>query len=365
MRKVIITAPSLNPSLNVSGISSVVRFIIENNKEVEYLHFELGKQDSEHRGLRSIRRLMSCYRKWKALLMSCQQAEEKPLVHYSFPLSVPSILRDPWFMFYAKHHDYNMIVHLHGGLFLNAKHTPWFLKMILKWVFSWNVPFIVLSEMEKKIVEERYGAKNVHILPNCVSIPAEEECHKHDDSCPLQLGYLGRIEPNKGMTELLEACKMLNEKGIPFVLHLAGKEQTEGEYIPLFQQMLGDKFHYAGLVSGEKKQQFLQTLDLLVMPTYFEGLPMSLLECMSYGIAPVITDVGSVSTVVKDGDNGVIIQLKDSQSIVNAIAYLHSHRDILASLGRNARETIVRQFSPKEYSLTLNRIYDNPKNAFQ
>lgn len=359
MKKVIITAPSLNPSLNVSGISSVVRFIIENNKEVEYVHFELGKQDSEQRGWRSIRRLVACYRKWKTMLSSCSQTADKPIVHYSFPLSVPSILRDPWFMFYAKRHGYSMAVHLHGGLFLTANHTPWLLKMILKWVFSWDVPFIVLSEVEKKIVESRYGAKDVHVLPNCVSISSDEECHVSDASSPLQLGYLGRIEPNKGMTELLHACEAMLRAGLSFDLHLAGKEQTEGEYLPLFQQMLGDRFHYDGLVSGEKKQRFLQSLDLLVMPTYFEGLPMSLLECMSYGVAPVITDVGSVSTVVKDGNNGIFIRLKDSSAIVEAITYLDAHRDILQLLGQNARATIVHQFSPKEYSLALNRIYDS------
>ena len=69
----------------------------------------------------------------------------------------------------------------------------------------------------------------------------------------MYLGYLGRIEPNKGMTELLVGCMKLKEAGIPFKLILAGKEQTEGEFLPRFIQSLGDNFSYVGLVSGISK----------------------------------------------------------------------------------------------------------------
>ena len=259
---IIITSPSLNPNENVSGISSVTQFIISNNRKQNYLHFELGKKDLDKGGLHRIPALIKKYREWKKKLALHPDA----IIHYNFPLSKPSLLRDPWFMRYAWKKGRKMLVHVHGGLFLTTPHIPGYLLRIMKWVFGQDLPFIVLSDMEKDILTQRFGAKNVVSLPNCVdlsdAIAFEKEQVLHDESKPLHIGYLGRIEPNKGMTELLVACQKLKKERYPFKLFIAGKEQTEGEYLPQFDQWLGDSFEYAGLVSGKSKCDFLRSLPV-------------------------------------------------------------------------------------------------------
>lgn len=357
MMNIIITSPSLNPKVNVSGISSVTQFIIGQNKEHTYLHFELGKKDKEKGGWHRIPSLIRKYREWKNMLALHPDA----MVHYNFPLSKASLLRDPWFMRYAWKNGRKMVVHVHGGLFLTAPHIPGILMRIMKWVFGQDLLFIVLSDMEKDILTERFGAKKVAVLPNCVDLSDaaafKNEQVLHDESKPLRIGYLGRIEPNKGMTELLVACQKLKKENFPFKLVIAGKEQTEGEYLPQFDQWLGDSFEYAGLVSGKSKCDFLRSLDAFILPTYFEGLPMSLLETMSYGVTPVVTPVGSIPQVVKDGVNGMFITDHDSDSIVSAIKRLDEDRSIWRKLGVAARETIFNQFCPEKYVEKLNSIY--------
>ncbi len=355
---VIITSPSLDPRENVSGISSVTRFIIDNNRSHRYLHFLLGKKDNERGGLRRVSALWRSYRAWRCMLADHPDA----LVHYNLPLSRASLLRDPWFMRHALRRGHLMVVHVHGGLFLTAFRIPFYLRPILKWVFRQDVPFVVLSDMEKDILAARWGAQRVAVLPNCVDLHdaqvfAAEPQQPHDERCPLRLGYLGRIEPNKGMTELLEACLRLKRENCPFHLTMAGKEQTEGEYLPWFEHDLGDNFQYAGLVAGQSKCDFLRNLDVLVMPTYFEGLPMSLLECMSYGVVPVVTPVGSIPHVVTDGVNGLLIPVRDSSPIVAAIRRLNEDRTLLETLGRAARHTIFSRYSPQRYVDELNCIY--------
>ena len=356
MQKVIITSPSLNPAENVSGVSSVVRFIIDNNSNCKYLHFELGKKDKEKGGWHRIAKLIGSFFKWTKFI----NAHSNALIHYNFPLDAKSIIRDVPFMYYALHKKHRMVVHIHGGVFLTSSKIPALLKCILLKVFSWNVPFIVLSDSEVKILKEHFQAKNVYCLPNCVDLKdaelyAKEQNIKSEKA--LKLGYLGRIEPNKGMAELLNSCIKLKEVGISFKLILAGKEQTEGEFLPKFIQCLGDNFSYVGLVSGKRKCDFLRSLDVLVMPTYFEGLPMSLLECMSYGIVPVITPVGSIPEVVADGNNGLFIKVKDTDSIVGAIRKINSDRNLLNRLSDNARNTIFSKFSTLQYISQLNHIY--------
>lgn len=356
MQKVIITSPSLNPTENVSGVSSVVRFIIDNNPNYQYLHFELGKKDTEKGGWHRITKLLASFYKWTKYINAYPDA----LIHYNFPLDAKSIIRDVPFMYYALRRKHKMVVHIHGGSFLTSSKIPALLKVILLKVFSWNIPFIALSDSEVKILKDRFHAQKVFSLPNCVDLKdaalyAKEQNLKSEKT--LKLGYLGRIEPNKGMTELLVGCMKLKEAGIPFKLILAGKEQTEGELLPRFKQSLGDNFSYVGLVSGKSKCDFLRSLDVLVMPTYFEGLPMSLLECMSYGVVPVITPVGSIPEVVVDGNNGLFIKVKDTASIVDAISKINSDRNFFIRLSNNARETIFSKFSPQQYISQLNHIY--------
>ena len=104
-------------------------------------------------------------------------------------------------------------------------------------------------------------------------------------------------------------------------------------------------------------REFLDSLDVFVMPTYFEGLPMSLLETMSYGVVPVVTKVGSIPTVVKDGENGLFVKVKDVESICKALKKLDDDRSLLAKMSVEARKTIQENFSATKYVERLNAIY--------
>ena len=354
---IIISAPSLDPAQNVSGVSSVVNFIIDNNLEHRYIHFELGKKDAERGGIFRIGAILKAYKQWKKVLVAHPDA----VIHYSFPLSALSILRDYRFIRYAYKTGRKMVVHIHGGNYMTAKKIPALLNRMLKDVFSWDVPFIVLSEKERYTVMERFGAKRVFVLPNTVDLKEATRYRrtKKSEGEPLILGYIGRIEPNKGMTELLEACKQLHADGIPFQLRIAGKEERQGEYLPLFESLPDGCFKYAGVVSGKNKTDFLKSIDVFMLPSYFEGLPISMLECMSFGALPVVTPVGSIPEVVKDGENGIFIKVKDVGSIVDAVTRIHQNRNLLDTIGNEAKTTILEDFAAEKYVDELNRIYNS------
>ncbi len=352
--KIIITSPSLDLNQNVSGISSVTRFIIQNNTQAEYIHFELGRKDNERGGIHRMVAIGKAILRWRKLLTQYPDA----IVHYNFPLSKASILRDPLFIGIARMKGNRMIIHLHGGNFLTATRIPKYLHTILRKVFSLSVPFIVLSDLEKKLVQEKFGCKQVEVLPNCVDL--EEATHferKTNKEHPLTIGYLGRIAETKGMDYLLEACSRMKANGKRFLLKIAGKEEAQGQYLPLFAEKLGKQFEYAGVVSGESKSQYLKSLDVFVLPSFFEGLPMSLIECMSFGIVPVTTPVGSIGEIVREEENGLFIKVKDCDSITHQIDRLNNDRDLLEQLSIKARNYIFSHFSTDMYINRLNKTY--------
>lgn len=352
--KIIITSPSLDPSENVSGVSSVTQFIISNNFSVEYVHFKLGKKDNEKGGLQRIAKVAKSFLLWMSVLSHYPDA----IIHYNFPLSKSSILRDPLFMFWARLCKRKMIIHLHGGDFLETKPTSYYLNFILQKVFSFSIPFIVLSEREKNIILDKYHCPNIQVLPNCVELEKAQQFKKLESkNDKLVVGYLGRIAETKGMDYLLKAFKILKQNNIPFVLKMAGKEETKDQYLPLFKKELSESFMYEGVVSGDIKEKFLSDLDVFVLPSYFEGLPMSLLESMSYAVVPLVTKVGSIEEVVRDKSNGLFIKIKDTDSIIQQFTLLHNNRDKLNLLSKAARETIFGNYSPINYVQELNKIY--------
>ena len=84
---------------------------------------------------------------------------------------------------------------------------------------------------------------------------------------------------------------------------------------------------------------------------------MSLLECMSFGVVPVTTNVGSICKVVHNLENGCFIKKKNTESIVETIEYLFTHREILEKMSIEARKSIFKEFNPEIYIDKLNEIY--------
>lgn len=354
--KVIITSPSLNPEENVSGISSVTQFIISNNKEAEYIHFEVGKRDAESGGtLNRLQRIWRNRLEWKRLLHLHPDA----VIHYNMPLMGAAVIRDYLLLQVAHKLGNPIVLHVHGGNYMKNRQRPWLIQRLVETVFSWAKHVIVLSEEEKQIVEEDFNVDNVHSLPNCIDLTeARDYKRKFEAEHPLSILYLGRIEKNKGIDYILEAAKKLKADKVPFTLHFAGKEEIQDEYIPQFQADLGNSFIYHGVVFGKMKYDLLKQCDVFLLPSFYEGLPMSLLETMSFGQVPVVTNVGSVSTVVSEKLNGLFVELRNSDGIVNAIKDLDSDRALYTKLSDNAQQTIFDRFDDIKYIKLLNRLYN-------
>lgn len=353
--KVIINSPSLDPKVNVSGISAVTGFIISNNKEVDYIHFEVGRKDAESQGaFARITRILRNKREWEQLLKKNKDA----VIHYNMPLMKAAIIRDYMLIKVAQELNMPIVLHIHGGNYIKERNRPWYIQKLLKNIFSWSKHIVVLGDEEKTILEEDFKISNIATLPNCIDLSVAKGFQRDIENKEiLDILYLGRIECNKGIDYMFEACKTLKEKGVKFHLNFAGKEETEGEYIPRFTETFGDNFTYHGIVSGDKKNNILKKCDIFLLPSFYEGLPISLLETMSFGQVPVVTAVGSIPTIVTEGENGMIIGVKNSKDIVNSVTTLCNEKEIFIRLSLKAKETILYKFNDREYINQLNKLY--------
>lgn len=353
--KVIINSPSLNPKENVSGISSVVQFVMCANDKVKHIHFEVGRKDTEDTKITTrLKRIWRNIKEYKQLLSKNKEA----IVHYNIPLMRGAIIRDYMMINEAHKAGNRIILHIHGGKYLKERNRPFYIKVLLKKIFSYAQSVITLSEEEAKIISEDFGVNNIHTLPNCIDTSDAQKFNREiDTKNSLDLLFIGRIEANKGIDHIYSVAQTLKEQNINYTLHFAGKEEREGEYIPKFEAAFKEHFIYHGIVSGATKNALLRQCDIFLLPSHFEGLPISLLETMSYGAIPLVTPVGSIPTVVKDGSNGILIGRDNHKETADKIKKLSTDKEYFKQLSSSAKSTILTQFDSKIYVDKLNKIY--------
>jgi glycosyltransferase involved in cell wall biosynthesis len=347
---------------NVSGISAVTQFIVKKNTANTYLHFRLGKRDAENRDLLWFLRILERYSQWIRLTL-CQN---DILIHFNLALTVRSVLRDSPLLLVARLMRKPMIIHLHGGEYLKDFSMPAWMRCILRLALSGKHPTIVLSDIEKKAVERRLRIGRVFVLPNCIDVTeASQFNRKYDKSKNLTILYMGRIEAAKGIVTILQAFERLKEKGMAFTFALAGAGSLEELYAQKFKELLGARFCHRGVVSGAQKVELLKESDILVLPSINEGLPIVLLESMSFGLVPICTNVGGIPEVVKDGTTGVLLDSDSSllhEELASALQRLDTDREYLCALGRNARQYALTNSDADAYIGRLNEIYDYGRN---
>lgn len=351
--KVIIVSPSLRLEDNISGISSVVRLIIENCKSIDFIHFRLGKKDKERGGFWRIFSLIFSLLRWFFLLLR----ERNAIIHYNLSLDLNAILRDSVFISLAALFGRSMVLHIHGGRYMNKDCHNKFVKKFFNSIFSHGFPLIVLSDIEKERISKKTSSDNIHVLPNIVYIPEVMPDCKLRKEDKIHFLYLGRIERNKGIGEILSAFSAIKQERNDFVLHMAGAEQGNESYINLLKTSLGNNYIYEGIVGGSKKDKLLNDCHVFVLPSYYEGLPMALLEAMAYRQMVIATSVGSIGKYVKQGKNGFIVESGNALSLQNAILNILEDKEIIISMSANAYQTIKNCLSKEKYMTELTKIY--------
>jgi glycosyltransferase involved in cell wall biosynthesis len=104
--------------------------------------------------------------------------------------------------------------------------------------------------------------------------------------------------------------------------------------------------------------QALNSADVFLMPSRYEGLPLSLLEAMAAGCVPIVSNRGSIPTVVDDGHNGFLVEPGDITQIVGKLKFLLSEGEAgWIQLRQAARQTVIQGYDLAQYSKKLEAIY--------
>lgn len=211
--------------------------------------------------------------------------------------------------------------------------------------------FLVLSEEWAAFFRPLLGGKEPEVLENGILPPAES---KRED-CGHTILFLGRLEKAKGIGELLDAVRELEPDYPELRLTLGGVWLDE----ELRQRAEQDgHVRFLGWITGAEKEAQFEQNSIFVMPSYFEGQPVALLEAMVHGLAPAASAVGGIPQILRDKENGFLVRPQSVPSLAEALRRLLSDPALRRRLGKEARKTILERYDVRERVERLVRIYE-------
>lgn len=250
------------------------------------------------------------------------------------------------------------IIHLHGSTF-----KDWFDSIDkaeqdkVKYLFESANATIVLGDKWYKIVRDIAPKANLTILNNAVHI--SEKNASWDDNC-FKVLFMGVLIERKGVSDLIEAAKILKEQNrlgnIRIVIAGTGSDE---DFLKkkVSDYCLENFVEFAGWVSGDLKEKYYLDSQMLVLPSYNEGLPVAILEAMSYGMPIISTNVGDIELAVKDSENGYLINPGDIDAIAKCIDLISSSKDKYCRMANKSKQLARSLFSDKVFFDKLITIY--------
>lgn len=354
--RVLISAPDLSPEKNVSGISSVVATIIDGlSDRVQFFHLKAGRSDKDFLGLAG----------YFYLLFSLLAFPFKVffngvnLFHQNVPLNFKGVIREYLFSTLASACRLPVLVHLHGGDYIcKAPSSPILLYMVRS-LLRRARKVVVLNAYEVSQIKRLYDADCV-VLKNAVNDRFFSMKSVSFTPGKVSFIFLGRIESAKGLNEMVEAFKMLRNEGSTFRFVLCGAGPEEDFFVRRFMEVLGDDFEFMGVVSGEHKRSLIQQADFFLLPSYAEGLPISLLEAMSCGVVPIVSDDESLLHVIKNESNGFVVQKRSAVDLAKTLGRLMViEQNDYRMISLACRKAVEEHYSVNNYNQYLFRLYQD------
>ena len=341
----------LGPSFSAKGGMTSVSKII--------LSHDFTKFDVEHHPTMHDNSLLGRLNHWLARIFSWpfRSLYKRPsAIHIHFAERL-SIWRKFSLMLLWKISRVPVILHSHGADTKDLYPGMWkFSKFLFKVFLNGSTKLIVLSESWKDFYVREVGVpeEKLEVLENPVIVP---EDYGKDSGDKVKILYSGRIGERKGAFDLIEAWKKIeSEIREKAELIIIGDGEVEEARKKVIEYGIRESCKVLGWISEEEKEGILSSSEIFILPSRNEGLPMSLLEAMSFALAPIITPVGGIPNIIEDGHNGLFVSPGDVESISEKLEALITDEDLTEIMGLRARDSVQR-LGISEYGPKLERIW--------
>ena len=252
-----------------------------------------------------------------------------------------------------------VVLHLHAAeLHHLYPRMPKPLQAMTRWVFSLPASCVVLGTAAQRFVvdELRVPSARVEIVFN--GVPAATATRRiAKQNAVKRLLFVGNLSERKGVTDLLTALSLPGFEDLPLELVLAGEGDIPGYQAKANSLGLEKKVRFAGWVGQADVANLMAQADLLVLPSYDEGLPLVILEALGNGVAVVCTPVGEIPSVLQHGVTACLVEPGDVNGLAASLQNLLRQPELISALERNGKALYEQKFSLSQFFYNIAQIH--------
>mgnify|MGYP002774841331 FL=1 len=246
---------------------------------------------------------------------------------------------------------YKVIVHYHNKGVATCQ-DKWLDDKLYR-IFFKNIKVILLADALYQDVEKYVKRENVFICPNGIPESLDVEPTSERNNVIPQLLFLSNLLVDKGVLVLLDALKILKERGYSFVCNFVGGETAEIDAARFAEEVekrgLNDMDIYLGKKYGVEKNEEYRKSDIFVFPSLNEAFPLVILEAMEFKLPIVASDVGGVTAEVQDIVNGLICEPGNTDAFVESISKLLDNSDLRKKMGEDGYKKFKEKFTLESF----------------
>lgn len=279
-------------------------------------------------------------------------------IHSSFG---PSFYRKMPFIYMASWAKKPIINHIHGAdfdeFYVNASEKK---KRLIKKVYEKCYVLIALSTEWKERLSQIISKDKIIIIENYSILHEDALTERLNRPSNNTILFLGEIGKRKGCYDIPAMAEKVLEK-IPeakFVLGGSGSPEDEVAIKKLCDdKRISEKVVFPGWVRGDQKSRLLRAADVFLLPSYNEGMPMSVLDAMGYGLPIVSTNVGGIPKIVHDGENGYCCEPGEVERMADSIVEMLNNRELLESMSKKSLVIVRKDYSFVGHLRQVEEVY--------
>lgn len=239
-----------------------------------------------------------------------------------------------------KFFGFKLVYHLHGKGIKNEIAKSALKERIYKQVFK-GAFVIHLSKLLYFDIKSIVPENKVKFLAN--GIQSGENFDFSKKPINKKVLYLSNMQESKGSFILLQAAKLLKDKGVDFHIDFVGKWHNDVKFkekwIAYYKENNLENFvTYHGSKYNDDKNKFFVEANVFVLPTNNDCFPISILEAMSFGIPVISTNEGAIPEIINNNETGLIVEKNNPKDLALKINYLLSSEDIRIKLGQKSHK---------------------------
>jgi glycosyltransferase involved in cell wall biosynthesis len=226
------------------------------------------------------------------------------------------------------------VIHLHGAEYRSFWREKGLVSHLIRQMFEQASQVIVLGQVWQQFIVARAPAVagKITVVPNAAPAPTLEQRGGGDR---VHILFLGRLGKRKGVPQLVQALHLIQRNG-DWRATIAGDGETEAARSMIEDCGIADRIDLPGWVGPHDVAGLIASADILVLPSFAENLPVSVIEGMAAGLAVLATPVGSVEDIIVDGETGLLVPPGNVEALAAALARLIEDPALRKRLGQNA-----------------------------